>query len=69
MKQRIEIRDGQEFTVTVLPQDRRLAPSAGKKRAHWAALTAQEKKAHLRRVRAVAAKKRRKRRRRRRAFG
>lgn len=64
VKERIEVRDGREFTVTVLPKDRRLGPKATRDRAFWNALTYEQKAAAIRKRKAAAAKKRRRKKRR-----
>ena len=43
MKQRVEIRDGREFVVTTLPQDKRLTPSATRERQLFSALRARRR--------------------------
>lgn len=60
-KEHIEIIDGKEFKVTVLPKDRRTEPARAKKRALWNRLTSAQKKRYLEEKRAKAKMKRRRR--------
>jgi hypothetical protein len=60
-RQRVEIIDGKEFTVTLLPQDGRLKPSQARKRALWAALTPHQKAAEIAKRKRNAKRRRRQR--------
>jgi len=59
MTQRTEVRDGGEYTVTVLPSDRRLAPGATRKRQLFQALSGPEKSRFIKKRIRKARKKRR----------
>jgi len=46
-RQHVEIIDGRGYTVTRLPQDRRLMPSHARKRALWDGLSPAQKAAEI----------------------
>jgi hypothetical protein len=64
-RQRTEVIDGVEYTVTTLPQDERLTPSKTKRRQLFASLSHQEKQAVLAGKKRIAREKRKKKRRKR----
>jgi hypothetical protein len=63
VKARVEVDEhGREWTITTLPPDKRLTPSATKKRQLFAALSSGQKREHIEsRIRAAKRRRRRKR--------